>query len=739
MLARVEPAEAQASPMLDALRPTIDLHRQIALFRRRLRLFLAIAALVFLSVVLITLQLTPRYTAVATVMLDTRKHQVVDTQAVLSGLPSDAAQVDTEVEILKSRALAEKVVAQLKLDQDPEFNPDLRKTSPLSKVAAMFGGREASPAVKHAKLIDEVVKRLKVTRQGVTYVMNVAFESEDPKKAALIANTFAERYLTEQLDAKFDATQRANKWLNDRLAGLRQEVIASEAAVAQFKAANGLVGLQSSEGATIAQQEVSTLNTQLAAARAQQAEAEAKLSTARSQLARGSTGEDLGETLSSATIIDLRKQRTELAAQVADMQGRYGPKYPELVAAQRKLAEIDAQIQAEIRRIISNLDAQAQVARQRTASIASSVAGSKSVLNSNTTAQVKLDELERVAESNKTLYQSFLDRFKQTSQEQGLEQSDARIVSPAKIPTLPSFPNIPLNLAIGIVLAMGAALGAVFLGEALESGLYTSEDVERELNMPYLGATPELASSIDRKKGDVRGIAPTDYVVEKPLSSFAEAFRNLKTSISASRVGEQVKLIAVTSSLPNEGKTTTAICLARVMAVGGAATLLVDCDLRRRTVNRLFREEPTFGLLEVLSGACTLDQAILRDPASGCYVLPLTKSSYTPRDVFSSEAMDRLLEEIRARFEIAILDTAPVLPVADTRVIAPKVDAVLFLAQWRRTPRKAVQNALRQLEVVGAFVAGVGLTQVDMREQARSGYGDASYYYRAYKSYYSVG
>jgi exopolysaccharide transport family protein len=718
--------------------PPIDLHRHIALFRRRLRLFVGIALAVFAASIVITLQIQPRYTATAVVMLDPRQEKVVDIEQVLSGAPMDAAAVDTQVEVLKSRALAEKVVAALHLEQDPEFNPPAREGLLSFLQPATTTDTPEAQARLHASVIDRVLAHLKVARAGLTYVINVSFEARSPAKSALIANTFADRYLLEQLDAKFEATRRASDWLNSRLGGLREQVEQAEAQVQDYRAAHGLMA-SSEAGATITQQEISNLNTTYANAKAEEAEAEAKLNTARQQISRGSSGDDLGDALSSPVISQLRQQRATLSGQVADLSGKYGPRHPEMLKAQRQLADIDAQIQSEIHRVTSNLEAQAQVARQRAASIGGSLNSTKGSLASSNAASVKLNELQRNADSVRTLYQSFLDRFKQTTAQQGIEQSDARVVSRAKIPNRPSFPNIPLNAAIGAVLGVAAAILAMMLVEALESGLYTSEDVEKLLGVPHLGSIPTAATTLDIKRGKESKISPTRYVVEKPLSSFAEAFRNLRTSILFARIGEPVRTVAITSSLPGEGKTTTCICLGRVMAMGGTSTVVVDCDLRRRTVNRLFAEEPTVGLLEVLGGTATLDEALIRDDASGAYFLPLAKSAYTPKDVFASASMDRLLEELRRRFEVTLLDTAPILPVADTRVLAPKADVVVFLSQWKRTPRKAIENALKQLDSVNAYVAGVGLTQVDMREQARSGYGDSGYYYRSYKQYYGGG
>ena len=204
-----------------------------------------------------------------------------------------------------------------------------------------------------------------------------------------------------------------------------------------------------------------------------------------------------------------------------------------------------------------------------------------------------------------------------------------------------------------------------------------------------------------------------------------------------SRVDGPVKVIVVTSSLPGEGKTTTALCLARTMALSGAKTVIVDCDLRRRNVNRLFGIEPEAGLVEVLLGKSRLEDVLIQDEKTGASILPLAKSAFSPRDLLGSPAMDHLLAQLRARFDFVVLDTAPVIPVSDTRIVSPKADVVLFLVQWRRTSRKAVQAALGMLTSVGADVGGVALTLVDMKEQAKYGYGDAGYYYRSYRKYYA--
>ncbi|MFN3523122.1 MAG: AAA family ATPase [Phenylobacterium sp.] len=722
----------------------LDIRRMVAVFRRRMRLFAAVGLLIFVAVFLATIQATPMYTATANVMLDTRQETVVENAAVLSGLPADSSTVDTEVEILRSRQLAERVVETLNLDQDPEFNWTLAKPSALQRLIGGVKGvlsgvspneaKAQSPVEKqivHEQVVDEVLRRLSVRRVGLTYVMNVGFTSPEPAKAALIANTFAEKYLLDQLEAKFEATRQANQWLNTRLEGLRGDVLRAEAAVASYKAANNLL---SASGATLTEQEISSYNQGLAAAQAEVAEKRARLNTAMRQLGAGSSGDDLGEVLGSAVITSLRAQRAQVSGRVADLSGRYGPRHPEMLKAQRELEDIDAQIQAEIQRVVSNLRAEVEVAEQRAASLAGSVSQARGALASNNSASVRLNELERNAESARSLYESYLNRFKETSSQEGLSQSDARIVSRAKIPTGQSSPNVRLNLMLGFVVAVAAGLFAVILAETWDVAFSTAEDIEQKLGMPYLGCVPELTSVAGP---GAKQTWPFDYLLDNPLSSFAESVRSLRASILTSRVGRPVKVVTVTSSLPSEGKTTASVCIARISSQMGQRVVVVDCDIRRRNINRALGFEPEQGLLELLNGQVSLDEALIREEATGTWFLPLARTGFTPKDMFGSPAMDTLLAQLKERFDLIVLDAPPVLAVADARVLAPKSDAVVFLLRWRKTPEKAVRSSLKLLEASGADIVGIGFTQVDMRQQVKHGYGDPGYYYEQYRTYYS--
>jgi uncharacterized protein involved in exopolysaccharide biosynthesis len=427
----------------------------IATVRRRFKVFSATAAFVLAAAFIYTLEQTPRYTATSYVMIDTRKRDVAKIDEVLSGLPADSSAVDTEVELLKSRSLAGRVVQDLRLDKDPEFNGALRKPTLMQTVLAAPGAlfHAAAPPVSamdagaakalaerkaNDRMVDALLRSLKVSRQGLTYVIAIDFTSINQLKAAEIANAFANDYLLEQLEAKFDATKQASEWLNDRLGQLRGQVEQAENAVAAYRAQTGLI---SAVGSNLTEQEVSNLNQQLALAQADLAQQDAKVRTAREQLAAGSTGEDVGAALDSDVVKSLRQQYAEVSGKLADLETKYGARHPEVQRVSRQLDDIKGQIQLEINRTISNLDAQAQVSRQRTASIQASLSRARGTLAGNNTAAVRLGELERNATSVRTLYESFLNRFKETTTQQGMEESDARVVSKARIPNEPSSPQ----------------------------------------------------------------------------------------------------------------------------------------------------------------------------------------------------------------------------------------------------------------------------------------------------------
>lgn len=699
----------------------IDLRAFMQVLRRRRVVILLVSVLMFAAVAAAYFMMTPRYTAQATVALERGAEHVIKVDQVAPQVDPDSGSVDTEVEILKSPILIGKVVDELKLTRYPEFNPSLRE------------GEPAPEETQRNWAISTVLSNLTVKRNGFSYAIDLAYEAETPAMAVKVVNAVANKYIDEQVSTKTGATSRASQFLESQLNDLRAQVVSAEAAVADYRARHSLFNLGQSSSVT--QEELTGLNAQLAQARASQAEAEARLSSANSQIARGRTGEELGEALDSPVVSQLRAQRAQISGRVASLRQQYGPKYPDLAKAQQELQDVDQQISAEVTRIVANLSNEANAARQRTSSIQGSLHQAEGTLAVDNKASVGLSELERRAESARTLYQTFLDRYKQTQAQRGLERSDSYIVAPARFPGGPSFPNKLVFVVIGLIAAIAGSTVAVALLQLLDRGVETTSGLEKKLGVNVLGSIPDTKHMPELGRDEAA--LPTRLITDRPHSAFAEAFRWLQTSINFTRTGRGPVVVAVTSALPGEGKTTVASSLARSAAMAGKRTVLVDCDLRRRPSDTTPAHTESIGLRAVLEKEGTIDDAIQVDEETGLHILPRRHDEHHVQPFADSPAFAELISTLRARYDFIVLDTPPVLTIDDSRVISSKADSVILMVRWRKTPAKAAELALRNLYSVGANVIGASLSMVDVQAQARIGYEDAGYYYGASKSYYA--
>jgi exopolysaccharide transport family protein len=724
----------------------LDLKAFYLTLRKRLGLILGVAFGLTALVMVAVLQQTPLYTATAQVLLDRQKMQVTDMEAVISGLPADSATVDSEVEILKSRALAERVVDRLNLVEDPEFNDALREASFLRWLDPRFLIREllalvsAEPApltdemrarAERDRVVDVLLQRLDITRQRLTYVINLSVTSEQPAKAARIANAYAETYILDQLEAKFDATRQANEWLSRRLGELRQQVRDSERAVEIFRSEQGL---ESSSGVTVSEQQLSELNAQLILARTALAEARAKYERARQIRASGGSIESMADVVQSGTISNLRQKQAELARELANLSSRYGPRHPEVVNAEAQRRDIDAQIGAEISRIIGSLQNNVSVAETRVASLEQSLRDIRGETGESGQAMVQLRELEREAAANRAVYESFLNRFKETSQQQDLQVPDSRIISPATAPLSPSYPRKALSLALALVLSAMLGVGLAFLLEHLDNGMTTARDVEEALTLPHLVSVPLVPAE---KGTGGKPLKPHDYLIQKPLSAFSESLRSLRSALQLSNVDNPPKVILFTSALPSEGKTTTSVSFARAAAASGLKVVLVDCDLRHPSVHKTFGlATPAAGLVELLAERLDSEAVMIEDEKTSLRILPIATGTANPPDLMASSQMHLLIDRLRKDYDLVVLDSAPVLPVSDSRVLSRLADETVFVVRWSDTPKDAAQSAIRELRLYQSNIAGVILVAVDASKQAKYGYGDGGYYYGKYSRYY---
>jgi len=669
----------------------LDLQGLIAVMVRRWRVIAAVGALVFAAVLMLLLTQPREYTATASIMINPREDRVVGAEQALVQGPPSSAVVDSEIEVLRSPRIARAVAEALHLDIDPYWgSPD----------AGSDGIRAAARKISSA---------IEVKRRALSYVIDVSVTTRDPEQAARIANAVVEAYLREADGVRLATTERASNWLGQRLAELRQDVQNKEAAAEAFRAQTGLL---TAEGRSLTESQTTQTQQALLAARADLAERQARYEQVLALSRSGGSVATIDRALESQTIRDLRRQEAELTRRQAEYEATLGERHPFVASGRAELEDVRQQLNAEIGRIAASARNDVNVAQARVAMLERSLNASSGRLVNNNTDQVRLRELEREAAAARAVYESFLQRSHEIAGQGQLGQTSAQVVSEAEPPSSPSSPRLLLGIVLATIAGLIAGALAGFAAEALDDTIKSSDDVEQRLGLPALAVVP----TVDAKA--LRLLAPEDrhpagYLVEKPLSPYAEAFRVMRTALLYADLQRDAKVVAVTSALPEEGKTTCALSLARVAALGGQRVAIVDCDLRRRSLNRVLNIHPRAGLLEVLSGQRAWRDVCGVDEPSGAHVIPLAETALTPRDMFSLPALEDLLNDLRGQYDLVILDCAPVLVAADARLVVSQADTSIIITRWRKTKVREAEDAVRQLVPAGAKVLGVAINGFD--------------------------
>lgn len=638
-----------------------------------------------------------------------------------SAMPPDTSAIDTEVEILRSPAVAEAVVNKLKLYDDPEFGGSGRPGLIRRAVTALIGGAAPAPSSKGEimrRTVDSVMAHSRIRRIGLTYMVQVGFVAGSVTKAEQIANAFVSAYLQQKLDQKLSAVKRANDDLGVTLAGLRNQALEAQSRVEQYVAQHGLLA---ADGATLAEGELASLNDKLADAQADSAQKLATIAAAEQHQQSGQADSTLGA---------LREKEAETSAALAQLQTQFGPAYPSVQRTQAELQDIRNEIQSESSRVLATLTADARVAEQKEAAIMASRNAVEQKIQSNNQAQVGLLPLQQAADSAKTIYETYLQRASEVTAERGLQQVDATIESRA-VPGLDSmFSSLKVMGLIGALLALAGSVAVVMLTEMWTPRIKSLNDVRRETGMPVVGllpdATPERHDS-----------TPAAYLTDRPLTVVAEAFRSLGAFLAMAPQRGLDKIITVTSAVPGEGKTLTSICLAKTLAAQGARVLLIDCDLRHPSSPTYF-PKPEYGLAEVIQDGILPDRAMAEDLKSGIWFLAGTSGRDVPAFLFSDRRLDALLAKLSDQFDHIVIDTPPVLGFADARILAAKAGRVLLLIRWNKTPAAVVSAAMEVLRLCNARVTGVVLNKVNVGQQAVYGFADGSDYYHHYGSAYKL-
>ncbi len=753
---------------------SIDFDRLFPAIRRQAAVAGGVCALAVLLGVVWIVATTPLYTASAFLLIDNKRIRAVENSYSLNDQNFDAAAsvVESQIEVLKSDNVAATVIDRLDLMSDTQIQEAIRpRRGPLTRLRSIFAADKSEADTEKARIhraADALRGDLDIQRIPHTMVLQISYRSSTPGKAAIVANAYAEAYLADQLNAKYEATKRATDWLEQRIAELKQKALAADVAIQKYKADHGLI---SASGRLVNEQQLNEINTQLVLARAESAKAEAQYLRIASIISKHQTDAVVSEAIGNAIIGQLRTKFLDASKRESEISSKLGRDHFAAGSAREEMREYERLMFEELGRLAESYRSEVQVAKSKEESLAASLEKSVGQIASENKVLVGLRELEREGETYRNLYQSFLQRYNEALQQKSSPIIEARIITSATAPIVPSHPK---KYAILLLSMLAGAFASVLVGiwrEFRERGFQSEEQVKRDLGLECLGILPLVApkqpdAGVEEKnRGDgdhVRATPPAplefipdrppgsrriaaslgimSFALDNPGSGFSETLLAVKLAADVKLAGRASKVIGVVSCLPGEGKSVFSKNLGSLLAKLGAKTLLIDADLRAQSVTRWMASGAEAGLVEAVINNRPPEDLFWLEESSGLSVLPTVihaKPSHTS-DFLASAGMKRLLAQVSEDFDYIVVDLPPLGPVVDARAIAPQIGAFVLVVEWRRTARKAVRSILSNEnelydKCLGAVINKVNIGELKLFET----YGSKYFYYKDYsKSYY---
>lgn len=700
----------------------------------------------------IIFNLKPRYTATAILSAEAPGSKVVDLQSVTNETPSSPA-VRTQLEVIRSEAqiiqspqLIATVVRNLHLTDNPIFMQMLNEKSRLS-LAYLMSLLPSEIAEKieeltstHGPVVTQpldlraagvILDHLSVLNDGKSYIMRLSVNTPDAALSASIANGIAAAYLEQQRQARINAVEQANEWLNRYLEQLRTAVINSDHAVEAYRKSHSLTSAK--DGMTVATQQLAEINAALAIASSERAQKESELQAWQSAAQNATAPNDAGTDDRGPGVVPnpmmqrLSEQRAELLRREADLLSQFGEKYPSVIRVRAEVAKLDQTIQRETARVIENTTKEVRAARAKEDDLRKEVHRLEQAAAGNDQLQVQLRALERDAEANRTLYNNLLQRAKEAAVEKNTQEPWSRVVSAATAPILPSFPQ-------KTVMTGGAGIAGLLLGVLLalfldwtRDGFRSGDELTKAIGLPTFGLVPRMPS---RRP-------PEDEIINSPTSLYSECIHSVAALMRAADGGQSMQTVLVTSSVPGEGKTSFAVSLARAVASSGRRCLLLDCDFRcSRMAETLGASQAALDIREwTFARPKDLESRLVRD-RSGSDILVSRADDAQPHSLLASNRLHEFLDHARQQYDFIVIDAPPVLAVSDALHLSQLCDQIVFVVRWGNTPRKVVQNAITILRQRSCRVAGAVISQVDLKQQAKYRHGDVAQYARSFSKYY---
>ena len=717
------------------------------LWRRKMILFGAVLAGLLLALAVLAF-VTPRYSASALLLVNQGRTQfdATELEQLFGRSTPSGSNVLSELEVIRSRALARKIVSAHNLMTDPELNPNFS--------AFGGGGKEKSAntpsGFKNLSLgqsdlrqvptdligedlelvISRFLDHMRVRSVPGSNAVRVEYMSVNPRRAAFMVNAIVDAYIEQRLENKYRAAQKVSDWLDKRLVSLRDDVREAEANAQNFKIENNLLeGTQS----IISTQQLSDINQDLTAAKTSHALALAKLRQAKGAEDDLLKIQTLPDVLNSEIIQRLKLSVGAQENGLAELSARYGPRHPTRIRAESELASARTQLRTEIDKVLDNIRNDVVLTEQRIEAMENDITEASGETFADNTLMIQLRELEREAQSSRAAYESFLQTYKKSQEKEQLHEPEARVLSYGIIPYKTAYPNRLLILTLSMAVSLFVGLVVVLLLEKLDNTFRNAAQLETLFPFSCYAMIPAL-SKVEAQKDN--GL----YVIDHPSSIVAESVRSLRTALSLrgdKSEGADGKIVTITSSFPGEGKTTLSVWLARLAAKSGEKVVLIDGDLRRPNVHRSVGMKNDISLVDYLTDQKELDEVIQKDKVTGLNVILGSSVPNSALDLIGSDKMKTLVASLRKVYDLVIIDTPACLAVSDASVLATYSDTMLYAISWDETPREVVASGVRPFIEMGYKDVAFVMTNVDVKRHVQYAYGDTAYYYGRYQAYYS--
>ena len=725
----------------------IDLQDYLQVLLKRRWIVIAFFAIVVLIIAIHTFTATPIYKATARIVIEKENPNLISIQEVISMDATGTDYYQTQYKIIESRTVARGVIKRLNLENSIEFFPE-PKDDIISSVRTWIhdtvgflkewiksllrtGAKNSALTQKidelspDSGLVSAFIGRIQVGPIRNSRLVDVSVEAKSPVMAARMANELVRTYINQNLEIKLAAAKDAVQWLGDRIDDERKKVEDAENALLRYKEQHGIITDFSSEIEKITAQKLATLNSQVIGAESRRVEAETRYRQARALENSPEMLDSIPEVLSNELIREIKTMEVHLYNRMSELSKKYGRKHPQMVAIDSELADLKKRKAIEVKRVVNSLRNGYKLAVAMEESLKKALEKQKNESLALNKKAVQYGVLRRQVESSRSMYELLIKRFKETNLTEEMKTGNIRIIDKAEVPRFPVKPKKKLNLLLAIVIGLTVGVGLAFFLEYLDNTIKLPDEIKEHFDIPCLGIIPVFPKNESKD-----GVHADLVSVHSSKSVASESFRGVRTSILFSSIEARPRVILVASAGPREGKTVCTSNLAITMAQTGSRVVILDSDMRRPEIHKLFNTRRNKGMSSVLAGSSALRDVIVPTDIENLDLIPCGPIPPNPSEMLGSQNMLHLIEALKKKYARIVIDSAPITAVTDAVVLSHAADSVLMVIRAADTPRQMVQNCIAKLKAVNANILGAVLNCVDM---SRNNY---YYYYQYYYYYY---